>query len=867
MLRIVQCSSSAGTKSYYAKGDYYLDGEQELPGVWHGEGAKRLALAGSISRKDWDALCDNINPQTGGVLTPRQKTNRRVAYDFNFHCPKSVSLLYGLTRGERLLDAFRESVRETMGDMEREMKTRVRVAGADTDRVTGNMVWGEFVHLTSRPVDGVPDPHLHAHCVVFNTTHDSVEDRWKAGQFADLKADAPYFEALFHARLAERMQELGLPVERTRKGWEIAGFDKALLGKCSRRTTLIEAEAKERGITDAAEKSELGAKTRERKRGDLSTQQLQAEWSGRLTDAERSATTVVAERIGGESPQRSNDPAPSLDYAMGHHFERKAVVPERKLLATALKRSIGEASPEAVLREFREQPLLRGERDGRMMATTKDVLAEEQAMIDYARRGRGTCQPFFAGTHVFANKELSKSQRSAVEHILHSRDSVILVRGPAGTGKTWMLREAVSGIEAAGRKVLAFAPSAEASRGVLRDEGFENAETVARLLLDEKLQAEGAGQVILVDEASLLGSRSMKQLFDVAEKNHARLILVGDKRQHKSVERGSPLHLLEKDAGLVPAEIKEIQRQKGVYMHAVRALSRGDIAGGFKLLDGLGWIRELPDDERYQTVAKEYLATLEAGKTALIVAPSHRECAAVTDEVRRALKESGRIGTDEREFTVLKNRNLTEAERTDPMNYEQGDVLVYHQNAKGVVKGDRRAVGLEPPPLDQAARFQVFTPETLRIASGDQLRITKGGSTADGLHRLNNGSVFTVNNFDRDGNIVLTNGWTVGKDFGFLSHSVAITSHASQGKTVDRCFVCQSELSLPASSIEQFYVSASRARDQVRIYTSSKDDLFDAVSRHDDRLTATGFVASIPLRDLSARETVPSRDQETAYDR
>ena len=69
-----------------------------------------------------------------------------------------------------ILDAFRGAVDETMREIEAEMKTRVRRGGKDEDRVTGNMVWAEFIHTTSRPVDGVPDPQLHAHFFVFNTT-------------------------------------------------------------------------------------------------------------------------------------------------------------------------------------------------------------------------------------------------------------------------------------------------------------------------------------------------------------------------------------------------------------------------------------------------------------------------------------------------------------------------------------------------------------------------------------------------------------------------------------------------------------------------------------------------------------------------
>lgn len=241
MLRIIESMSAGQAKSYFSTADYYREG-QELVGQWRGEGAARLGLSGAIDSPVWDALCDNQHPGTGEKLTLRTKSQRRVGYDFNFHVPKSVSVLHALTQDDRLLDAFRDAVRETMTDMEAEMQTRVRKAGRNEDRTTGNMVWGEFVHFTSRPVDGLPDPHLHAHCYVFNTTFDAQEQAWKAGQFGALKRDAPYFEGKFHVRLAEKLNALGIAVERTKTGWEIAGIAPSVIEKFSRRTQEIEAE-------------------------------------------------------------------------------------------------------------------------------------------------------------------------------------------------------------------------------------------------------------------------------------------------------------------------------------------------------------------------------------------------------------------------------------------------------------------------------------------------------------------------------------------------------------------------------------------------------------------------------------------------
>jgi len=203
MLRVI---ASRNAKEYFkeslSKEDYYTEG-QEIRGKWQGMGAQKLGLTGPVNTEAFEALCENKKPGTNERLTQRNKGNRIVGYDFNFHCPKSVSVVYEFTKDERILDAFKDSVNQTMREVEAEIKTRVRKSGANENRTTGNMVWAEFVHFTARPVNGVPDPHLHAHCYTFNTTWDDAETKWKAGQFRDLKADAPYFEAAFHARFAK----------------------------------------------------------------------------------------------------------------------------------------------------------------------------------------------------------------------------------------------------------------------------------------------------------------------------------------------------------------------------------------------------------------------------------------------------------------------------------------------------------------------------------------------------------------------------------------------------------------------------------------------------------------------------------------
>lgn len=879
MLRIIQNSSSAGAKSYYSTADYYTEG-QELVGQWRGRCAAALGLEGVIQAAQWDALCDNLHPETNQPLTLRRNETRRVGYDFNFHVPKSVSLLYGLTRDERLLDAFRDSVNATMEDMEAELQTRVRKGDQNFDRVTGNMIWGEFIHFTARPINGVPDPHLHAHCFVFNATWDAAEKAWKAGQFAGLKRDAPYFEAVFHSRLASRLGELGLAVERKKWGWELAGLDAATLEKFSRRTAQIEEEARKLGIDSPEAKAELGAKTRERKQKDLPFPDLQKEWDHRLTEQERLAIEALARQVGSQSQQEEADAAQgALERAVEHFFERKSVVPERELLTQALKRSVGDSNLAQVHAAYDAAPLIRAKRDGRQLVTTPLVMAEERAMIAFARNGRGTELRLGPAEHHFTRDWLNADQRRAVAHVLRSTDRVILVRGAAGVGKTTMFQEAVEAIEQQGQTVFALAPSA-AAKTVLQDEGFERAETVARFLVDPELQQAAAGHVVWIDEAGLLGTKTLGQVFQIAEKNHFRVILSGDRKQHGSVERGAALRLLETEAGLVPAEIREIQRQQGHYKLAVKALAAGDTERGFEELDRLGWIKEMAPDERDHQMAADYVASVTKSLETLVVSPTHREGERITSQIRGQLQATGRVGTETRQFEAQVNLQLTEAERAEPEQYQPGQVIVFHQNATGFRKGERLAVGASPVPLDKAARFQVFQPKGIELAKGDRLRVTRNGKTLDGLHRLNNGAIYEIREFDDAGNIVLANGWTIAKDYGHFTHGYCVTSHASQGRTVDRVLIGQGAESFSASSREQFYVSVSRARQSAVVFTEDKLGLFAAIQKSDSRLSATELAAGLPSfeRGIMFKQLHPEwqpilpnqllhRDREAIYDR
>jgi conjugative relaxase-like TrwC/TraI family protein len=295
------------------------------------------------------------------------RCERTVGYTFRFSVSKSVSLLYAISGDEAILDAFRAAVDESMREMEAEMKTRVRKAGQYTDRTTGNMVWAEFVHTTSSPVDGFCDPQLHAYVFVFNMTWDEAEERWKAGTFRRLKSDAPYFQAAFRVRLARKLDELGFEVERKGNDFEIGGMPSDVLKRFSRRTAVIERLAQERRITDPRWKAELGPRTREKKGPPCGLEAVRTEWNKRLTSQERQVLASVYSRETRYAPHLNGEAA-AVDHAIVHCFARASIVPERKLVTEALKHGIGTVTIENVTRELGHRPLIWSDVGGRKVA-------------------------------------------------------------------------------------------------------------------------------------------------------------------------------------------------------------------------------------------------------------------------------------------------------------------------------------------------------------------------------------------------------------------------------------------------------------------------------------------------------------------
>lgn len=898
MLRITTSASTEAAKDYFrralAKGDYYMN-DTELLGTWGGKGSVALGLSGEVERDAFLAMVGNRRPN-GERLTVITAPNRRPGYDFTFDVPKSVSLAYLINGDERIKSAMQRAVMETMDELEHSMQTRVRVGGADTVRTTGNAIWADFTHLTTRPIiiesneaqalvnaypwladyqDSkrqicLPDPHLHSHVFVINATFDEVENKWKAGEFGAIKRDATYYQAAYHVRLAGELQKLGYNIIPTDKAFELEGIDRSLVEKYSRRTAEIEAHADLLGITDATAKAALGAKTRRAKSEDIPLKLLKSLWRQRVNDENLTSMVKVSELAltrGICTPSvslKAIDTA--LSFALDKELERASAVPEKRLLASALMRGISQVSVSATWQALKfHKGLLKASVDGQNLVSTHAVLDEELNLRQIIRQSRGQCPPLIQGEYKFQHEylltpsEKNREQRHAANHIFSCKDWVMGIVGRAGTGKTALLNEIALGIKAIGRGMVLCAPTAEASRGVLRQEGFTHADTVQKLLNSHDLQSSLTGKVLWVDEAGMLGNQDLLKLLNVAKaKGALRVVLSGDPSQIRSVNRGDPLLDLENNAGLSVARLSNIQRQTCQTLKgAVLALSQGNVEKGFALLESQQAIVEVPTQEAHKKLAQNYVEARNYNPSrVLVICPTHREGEELSSAIRSELIRAGKLWGKTVKVPRLTRLPFTEAEKTLAQTYTEGQVIEFKRSSEKFRSGERVRIthvnpatnqvfalrnddSILPIPLQHPKRFTVYQKNDLIIAQGETLRITDSALTKDGCTRLANGQTVHVESVLENGDLQLTNGKVLDHNFGHFNYGYVSTADSAQAKTVDTVLVSVGEDSLGATDLRRIYVSLSRARFKAVLFTPDKLALLEATKRETQRPTAT----------------------------
>ncbi|MEN0050950.1 MAG: MobF family relaxase, partial [Bacteroidota bacterium] len=707
MLRINSSKGASAALSYFkddlAQQDYYT-GQAKYIGTWHGKLVKRFGLSEEVTEETFKQLVQNRHPKTGKKITVRDAANRRCGYDFTFNAPKSVSIIHAITKDKDVLLAHRKAVKMAMEEVEKNMQTQAWNGKEKYYETTGNLLYANFEHHLTRPVeyevDGkkqyIPDCHLHAHCYTINATWNESKERFQAIEISNIKRSGIYYEAMYQSNLAEELRKVGYDIERTKNGFEIAGVSQDIRDRYSNRTKEINLKAQEKGILLDKEKDQLGARTRVKKNKSVSEEVMETHWNKRLSTEEKQKLFELKGKVRtGEKEKDGLSAQEALDRSLLHYMERKSAVPEKQVIGYALRLGVDRFSKDdlqAEVNQRKEQDLISGEKNSDTYLTTKFTWLAEHQMKAFATQTRFKYEglnPEYKPKQDFLNK----GQREAINHALTSEDQVIIIAGGAGVGKTTLMKEVKAGIESKGKKLYAFAPSADASRGVLREKGFDEAETIKKLLDQEKIQQKLEDQVILIDEAGMIGNQTMNDIFKVAQKQNARVILSGDWKQHTSVEAGDALRLLEKDTQLPVSRVKEIVRQKdkSTYKQVVKDLSEGKLEEGFKALDKMGAIKEIEEkEERHEQIANDYYDSVTANgikqkdgtyrdRTALVVSPTHSEGQAITNAIRNKLRDKSIIDKEEKQFEVYRGLSYTAAEKQDHINYKKGMVVQFYQ--------------------------------------------------------------------------------------------------------------------------------------------------------------------------------------------
>ncbi len=842
------------------KNDYWAEGEKAVLGEWIGEGAKALGLSGEVTDKPFEALRLNRHPLTGEALTPRDQAKRVAFFDIQLSAPKDVSVLAMVGGDDRVRVAFTESVKVALAEMERFAAVRERrgnAAMSEEFRLTGNFLGAMFLHDTSRDLD----PQLHVHAVLANATWSRERNQWLALKQNEMLRASPYLRQVLYRELAGRLRSLGYePYEMNSKGFSIRGVEH-LRERYSKRTNhiqkLADAFAAEKGRRATKREVEiLVRESREDKLTEVGTAEVRARQRAELNPVEAQKLDALVHAARSQLPreQWSHGIAQTvLAAALRHVYERSSVVREGAVLGAALElhpdfyrwrdlRQALETHPDAIRHQ------------GEM--TLRMIRHEETATVQRVVTGRNQRFPMGDATHL--PEKLTPGQRTAADAILGSRDFMSVLIGDAGTGKTTVLT-AIEGAHLAsgGRRFMPLAPTTRA-RDAMIESGFDNADTVQRFLVSEAMQAEAVGRVVLVDEAGLLSTQQLDQLTKIASEVRARVLLVGDTKQHYSVERGDALRNVIEHSGTPVVRLAEVLRQRNEADRRFSCLlASGEVAEAFAFADRRGLIRETEnDDALFARAAEHYVGNRQKKIETLVVIPFWDEIERFNAHVRPALRQVGLLGETEVTREAVKPLAWTTEQKAHWNHYQLGDRLLFARDTRFFKRGVSAEVlaitsdgvwvrgpkGREAKiTRKQRAAFDVGRVQALGVAAGDRLLI-RGRNDDAGFA---NGDFKEVASVDAAANkIVFTDGRELPPYFAAWTYGHALTSYRSQGSTSEESLLVLGEVAMRALARRQFYVGNTRYRGAHAIYLSNKVEILSRLARPDPgRELATEFMA------------------------
>jgi conjugative relaxase-like TrwC/TraI family protein len=366
-------SISTGKAAEYYRAEFassserYYSEDGKVAGVWMGRYAAELGLAGAITGEEFIALAEGKHPRTGALLVRHREgvaehvntkgkkvkpAEHRAAFESQFAPPKSFSVQAAFD--PRLIDIHNAAVEFAVREaLEPYVQARTGPREAET---TGRGVFATFQHSSSRPRDGFASPQLHTHVLVMNVS-ESKDGKTHALQPVEVYRAQALAGAVYDNYVAREVVRAGYELERSAAGpWEIRGYSREFIEAVSPEGEAIKREMKKRSLAGFEAKRIVALDIREKKDESLTPELMRAGTAERAREHGIDPLALAAQaeqrqaHVSQTAEQAWKAAHASLTYARDDVFEREAVNGERKLIAGALKRSMGETGFQEVRR-------------------------------------------------------------------------------------------------------------------------------------------------------------------------------------------------------------------------------------------------------------------------------------------------------------------------------------------------------------------------------------------------------------------------------------------------------------------------------------------------------------------------------------
>jgi conjugative relaxase-like TrwC/TraI family protein len=541
--------------------EYYSEGETRVP-TWLVVGDKE-ALSRTTGLTDAELQGGDADTEDARVWLDdgrapngaegRAFTDKSIhGFDLTFAAPKSVSLIRALTDdiAEKVLaTAHTKAVQAAMDYLHRHAGyTRVHnpiTKSKDLQRLPG-LVAIAYQHETSR----CGDPHLHTHVIVPN------RQPRRDGQLVSLDSKSLYHEAkaagviyqatLRHELHAERGFEWN-PVDGHTGMAEIAGVTKETIKAWSQRSTRLREWAKNNlvivdGRPTAAQLAAAQKATRPAKPESLAWAELKEQWRADARGLHLDRDAHFQARAQRRAQHRS-----AADRA--HIAEMAAQIDKAAFTRADMVELVGAqlpvdapGEPRALIEQIVDEVSVRitetrapHHREGHEKFTVDAIITEEERVLNLVDTAHNTARLDVRTTDL---GDLSPDQERAIRAIATSPFLVQPLQAPAGAGKTHSLRALRAAAHRARKQVLVLAPTGKAVDEAMGEGAGDRGLTVAKalnLMADDQLGVDRS-TVVIVDEASMLGTPELKKLLSAAILGRAKMVLVGDAYQLSPVK-------------------------------------------------------------------------------------------------------------------------------------------------------------------------------------------------------------------------------------------------------------------------------------------------------------------------------------------